>query len=250
MKDYYKSLLKYESDFEFEVIETITYNENKFLIYQVSTNPENTNKKLLVITTTHGNEFVTALVIPELLEDIVRDSGYYSDWEIKIIVPANPVGLEYQSRYNEDGCDINRDFNSFNTLGARVQRDIINDYKPDIIVSLHESQRDGFFLFSEQTVDTELEKLLIEDLVAENVELGKQNTLGIPLSTKGLSRKSKFTLSFQKLFNVSTFGKYTTELGIPTITTESPWNSSDISERKRSHLIVIKSVIENFQLRD
>ena len=246
LDNYYESLLSYEGQFNFKVLERISYEGEEFPIYEIASKNDSSENKLLVISTTHGNEFATALVIPQLLDDITNNNEYYSGWNIKIIAPANPVGLSYQSRYNEDGCDINRDFGNFHTLGARIQRELIKNFEPDVIVALHESPRDGFFIFAEQTVSRELEMAVIDDLVKEKIELGKKNTLGLPLTTKGLSHKSKFTLWLQELLNISTFGKYATDLGIPTITTESPWNSSNVEGRIKPHIIVIKSVINNF----
>jgi hypothetical protein len=246
IEQYYNNLLAFKDDFDYQTLATVSYADKSYPVYKITLKNSGEGNKLLIISATHGNEFATALVIPKLLEDISENKDFYKGWEIEIITPANPVGLVHQSRYNETGCDINRDFNEYRTIGAGVQRDVIEEFKPDVIVTMHESFREGFFVIAEQNTVKEFEQALARDLQAADIDLGNKSILGLPLSIKGISRKSMLTMWLQRVFNINTLGMYAHELGITTLTTESPWTSSDVEARIKPHLITVKSVVSNY----
>lgn len=246
ISDYYQQLLFYSSRFDIKVLETINYQSKDYPIYKIEYKCQDSKYKLLIISAVHGNEFATALVIPKLLDDILQNPDFYSKWNIQIIVPANPVGLSYQSRYNQNGYDINRDFKNFSTIEARVQRDVLDDSQPDIIITLHEGPQDGFFITGTKRIDRKLELKIIEALKKENIKLAKKSYLKIPLKTEGLMKEDWFfRFIFYQLLRIYFLENYADKKGTGVITTESPWQEKNIEARIKPHLITIKAIIQN-----
>lgn len=228
------------------VLETIKYQDKDYEIYQVDIQNSQAGKNLLIFAATHGNEFASALAIEDLLNDVRQNNEMYKGWNIRIITPVNPVGLAHESRYNENGCDINRDFENFSTVGAKIQKQAIEQFKPQVVVSLHEGPQDGFFVIAESPVSETLRKAVLSNLKKEEIHLAQKSFLAIPLSDSGLWYKKSFVYGLQKLFSIHTLGRYAHENNLAILTTESPWTNKNVESRKKPHLIVIKSVIENF----
>lgn len=232
----------FANTFDISILEKITFQDEQFPVFQIDWRPENSTSRLLIIAATHGDEFASALVVPELLERIEQDSRYES-WQIRVVTPANPVGLAHQSRYNEDGCDINRDFRTFETRGAQLQRDAIDRFQPDLILSLHEGPQEGFFLIATKSVPLSLRKELHQQLIEANTDLAEKSFLGLPLKQSGIFYEGWWISEAKKLLGIHTLGRHGETLGIPVITTESSWIETDLEKRIQPHLTTIEAVV-------
>ena len=245
---YRKDIFAFQDHFTIEVAQTIIYNNEMFEIFRIEINNPSAKKKLLIFTTVHGNEFVTALVIPRLLADIVANHNFYEEWNIRIIAPLNPVGLKYQSRYNEDGYDINRDFKSFQTPQAQLERDEINTFNPDFIIDLHEHAEDGVMIFSSPHVSKKLQENILSDLKNNNVPLWNNHPMLKILGVeKGVSRTDFIMTMLMKILGVHPLMRYVREkVMIPIITTETSWIEKNMEKRITPHILVIKRIVEEF----
>lgn len=244
---YRKDIFAFQNQFSVEVAKTIEYKNETFEIFRIETKNNQAKKKLLVFATVHGNEFATALVVPRFLSDISTNPDFYKEWQIRIIAPANPVGLKYQSRYNKDGYDINRDFKHFKTDEAKLQRDEIDIFKPEILVSLHEHPHKGFMCFCTDRVPKYLQEKILEKLQNEKIPLaGKPFFIRMPESKDGITQLGIFIKTFMFLFGLYSLGRYTRPKNIADITSESYWNEKDIEKRIFPHILVLQTVIQNF----
>jgi hypothetical protein len=228
------------SGFSHATVETIVYNNVRHNVIQLDIN-SGSKKRLLIFSGVHGNEFAAASSVTELLHDIRQKPEIYKQCHIRIITPLNPVGFVHQSRYNETGRDINRDFKNFLTVGGKLQRKIIQDFKPDFLVSLHEGPQDGFFVVAEGDVKKELKSILINALKTEKVQLARKSFLQLNIG-EGYWQKNDLFYAMQKLLGIYTLGRYSHDLHIPQLTTESPWTGRDIEARKKPHVITIRTV--------
>lgn len=243
LRAYKKTIL--ELGFESKVIETISYEDEQHEILQIDAGNLHADKKLLIFAGVHGNEFAAALAIPDLLNEIKARPNDYNNWHIRIITPINPVGLALGSRYNENGYDINRDFKKFITPAGRVQRDAVESYKPDVLVSLHESPQLGFFMFSEGKLPPQLRTSIIDNLKSADIPLASKTFLQLKLQS-GIWEKPPVIFFLQRLLGIYTLGYFMYKHKILAITTESDWSRVDIEARKKPHLTVIRTIIENF----
>jgi hypothetical protein len=247
LNKYYKSLIKFRKTFHIKKLVSIKYKKKKYPIYQIDIKNK-AKKNILIFATTHGVEFASALAIPKLLIDIKKNRDFYKKWNIRIITPINPVGLEYQSRYNEKGYDINRDFKKFLTHGARIQRDSILKFKPDIVVSLHEAfgESEGeFYIIDNPYVPKELEIKIKKFLEKNKVKINKKDFTGRKIR-HGRMKLGHFLIFMMNLFPIKSIETFTSRLKIPLVTTESSWKLKNIQKRIKPHILTIKAIIKNF----
>lgn len=242
--DYKKQLGSFDADLR--VIQTNTYKNCVYETFQLELGSKNSARKLLLFAGTHGNEFVPCLAIIDLLKQLQDNPALYAGWTIRIITPVNPVGLVHQSRYDQNGKDINRDFKNFETNGASLQKDAMEEFNPDIIVSMHEGPQDGFFTICDGKLPDGLHNALAEDLKINDIKLARKNFFGLNIAN-GFWRKPQFVYTLQKILRVYTLGRYAKENGYTLLTTESDWSNKNIEARKTPHLSVIKSTLKHLK---
>lgn len=224
-----------------QVLKAITYKDKPYEILQLDTNPQ-ANKRLLVFAGVHGNEFAAALSVIDLLKDIKQQPDRYKDCHLRIITPLNPVGFVHQSRYNEIGRDINRDFKDFVTEGGKLQKQVIEEFNPDFLITLHEGPQDGFFVVAENDTPKSFQPKLVQALEKEGVQLARKSFLRFGIS-KGYWHKAKFFYVIQKLLGIYTLGRFSHERKLPQLTTESPWASKDVNARRKGHVVTVRTVV-------
>lgn len=246
LSDYETSLISYQPNFDVSVREHITFEGKRFKIHEINYSPSSGKHRILIFAATHGHEAPPLLSIPLILEEIKTRSEKYQNWNIKIITPINPVGVEYQARYNQDGCDINRDFKAFRTIGARIQRDTIEAFSPDIIVSLHEAPQTGFMVIAESNVPSKLSKKVQKGLEAASINLADESYIGFKLDPPGLMQKGLIENTFQTVTGMHTLGRYAMKQDIITFTSESSWLDPEIENRIRPHFELIRIVMESY----
>lgn len=236
---YKKALLAYGC--EHRVLAAVEYQRKSYEILQLEIPSPEATKRLLIFAGVHGNEFAAMLAVADILEDIQQHKEVYKHWNIRIITPINPVGVAHQSRYNETGNDINRDFKDFKTTGARLQKEAIETFQPDVIISLHEGPQRGFFVIAERSTHRAWQEYVINALQREDVRLAAKSFLGMKLA-QGWWSKPRIVYALQKLFGIYTLGRFAHERNIPLLTTESSWASKDVAVRKRAHVVTVRAV--------
>ena len=249
LDEYYETIESYGDVFDLQVLSEVAYEEASYPIYEINIEGSNEDKKkMLIVGVTHGNEFSSAFVVTELLKQIASGdrADLYDAWDLRILSPLNPVGLLYQSRYNELGCDINRDFKDFKTVGAQLKRDAILDFSPNIAVSLHEGPQDGFFAIATDAVNNELIEALAHAYEEKDVDTASHSFLGLPLSRGGVMDEAGLITAAKHLLGIHSFGRYGESKGVPVITTESDWAEQEIDKRIAPHLVTIETVLEEF----
>lgn len=239
LEEYREQLFSY--GFPHKTLATIDYKNKLYGVFQLDVVGKKAKKRLLIFAGVHGNEFAAALSVIDVLKDIKQDPKQYAHLDIRIIAPLNPVGFVHQSRYNEVGQDINRDFRDFSTTGGRIQKEAIEHFKPDVLISLHEGPQDGFFVIAEGNTPKAWREPMLKALEVNGIELARK-TLGFWINIKGYWYKRRFIYGIQKLLGIYTLGGYTYEEGIVLLTTESSWVGKDIEARKKPHVIVVRIV--------
>jgi hypothetical protein len=239
LQGYKKQLFSF--GFAHKILETIHYKNKLYEIFQINVPGKEARKRLLIFAGVHGNEFAAALSVIDALKDIKQNHDHYAHLDIRIVTPLNPVGFVHQSRYNEVGRDINRDFKDFSTTGGRIQKEVIEQFKPDVLISLHEGPQDGFFVITEGNTPKAWRGSILQALKSERVELARK-IFGFGVSIEGYWYKWRFVYGLQKLLGIYTLGRYAYEQGVILLTTESSWTSKDIEARKKPHVTVIRAV--------
>lgn len=101
---------------------------------------------LLLHAGTHGNEY-------ESIEFITECVKKYEDRLANFIyVPrVSPSAVSLKKRTNKNGLDLNRVFTNLeNDMEVRVNRNILEDFKFDLMVSFHEDpESDEYYIYDE-----------------------------------------------------------------------------------------------------
>jgi hypothetical protein len=214
----------------------VSYRGTSRPILSVSTRQAAPATRLLLLSGVHGNEQAGILCVPEILERYDRDG----DVALRVLTPVNPIGAAELSRFNADGYDINRDFIRFRTDEARLVRDAVADFRPDFVLSLHEGPQDAAFMFANQHVDGGLARRMLAALEAGGTTLAERDYFGLRLKPTGLSESSPVQRGVLRLWEATlkmqAVNAYVATLGIPEITLESSWRSTDRAARVRAHV--------------
>ena len=105
----------------------------------------------LIMATIHGNEAAGTPLVRTLSWYLRQHPEMLSGRKVVLMAVANPDGMANGSRYNAKGIDLNRNFEARNRVNskqtglkalsepeARVIKQVIQQYKPDRIVSIHQ----------------------------------------------------------------------------------------------------------------
>jgi len=104
-----------------------------------------------ILATIHGNEAAGTPLVRRLSRYLLQHPEILTGRTVVLLSVANPDGMAHNSRFNAHGVDLNRNFEAANRLNdkqsgmtalsepeARVIRQLILQYMPDRIVSIHQ----------------------------------------------------------------------------------------------------------------
>ncbi len=128
----------------------VSYRQGAFAVHLFRVRPAQPGTPLRVLLTAgvHGTEPAGVEALLRFVERLARDPSRLPGAFIDVVPIVNPWGYVYGYRYNGDGQDVNRDYASHRTQEAVLIRDLIREDGPfDLVVDLHESKNDGYFLY-------------------------------------------------------------------------------------------------------
>lgn len=109
---------------------------------------------VFIIASIHGNENAGTPLVLGLAEYLQRHVYLLNGRKVVLLPVANPDGVFYNSRYNAHGVDLNRNFPGDNRINntrfgerslsepeSSIIHELIQKYKPNRIVSLHQPVR-------------------------------------------------------------------------------------------------------------
>lgn len=122
--------------------------QNRPITYQVLGNGPDVT---FILAAIHGNEPAGVPLVRRLADHLRQNQHLLKGHTVVLLPVANPDGLARSSRYNANGVDLNRNFSAANRINskqtgysalsepeARTIQQIIRQYSPDRIVSIHQ----------------------------------------------------------------------------------------------------------------
>ena len=119
-------------------------------------------------------------------------------------------------------------------------RDVIEEIRPDLILSLHEGPNDGFLVIATRSTPSMLVTSVATALKSSGIELATRSNLGSRLSVRGVVQEGWFTTNAKRLFRIRTLGAYAYRRSTPMLTTEGPWGASDIDSRILAQTLAVR----------
>lgn len=239
-----RALTAHAAHFDVETLGSVAYRGREHPITWVCNRAPAEAPRLLVLSGVHGNEHAGILSVPHLLERLVALGE--PRVRVGIVTPVNPIGAAEGSRFNGQGFDINRDFRRFDTEEARIVRKVIADFRPNLIVSLHEGPQDASFVFVNRSTPDGLAERAIAQLPARGVSLSTTDYFGRVLPAPGYSPVSRLnqlvTRVWASTLGMMHTGMYADELGVGELTLESSWRGKE-EDRVRAHVELVCALV-------
>ncbi|MBK6575748.1 MAG: DUF2817 domain-containing protein [Sandaracinaceae bacterium] len=239
-----RALQAYEPHFSSETLGTVAYAGREHAITWVRNSAPVDAPRLLVLSGVHGNEHAGIVCVPRILERLVALGQ--PRVAVGIVTPVNPIGAVEGSRFNGQGFDINRDFRRFETEEARIVRRVIADFRPSLIVSLHEGPQDASFVFVNRSTPAGLAERAIAQLAARGVTLSATDYFGRTLPSPGYSPVSLanhlITRVWAATLGMMHTGMYADELSVGELTLESSWRGRE-EDRVRAHVELVCALV-------
>jgi protein MpaA len=104
-----------------------------------------------IMATIHGNEAAGTPLVRSLSWYLRQHPEMLAGRKVVLMAVANPDGMVHSSRYNAKGVDLNRNFEAANRINTKetgllplsepeavIIKGLIQEYKPDRIVSIHQ----------------------------------------------------------------------------------------------------------------
>ena len=104
-----------------------------------------------ILAAIHGNEPAGVSLVRRLGKYLQQRKHLMEGRRVVLLAVANPDGMAHRSRFNANGVDLNRNFPAANRVNdrqsgatalsepeARVVKQLIDQYSPDRIVSIHQ----------------------------------------------------------------------------------------------------------------
>ena len=184
---------------------------------------------LVIIGGVHGNEPSGAKLLPTLIEQ-----GYV------VFGPANPWGLENNSRYLEDGRDLNRSFSLEDCPEAVAVREFLEKNPPKLLIDMHEAPSGTHPYLIQFGPDDDLGARIIEELKGE-YDFDPKPSWGPIEGADGLLKPTKGALALQALSGIWSLGFYAWRTyDVTAFTVEVP-GSWEMERKKAYHLKVVKT---------
>lgn len=240
---YYSSLSSLGQRFHFEKAGVIQYFGADYPVFAIMPTLHHHKPRVLVVAGVHGNEQAATLAIPRLLQALQSVGEERLAWQPIFLTPANPVGAAYRSRYNGQGCDVNRDFADFQTEEARIVRRIMEAVQPDLVLSLHEGPQQGFFMIATAAARADYARRIVETLEKQGVTLARDSFLGWQLNQPGISVEGQAVAALKRWIGLGSLGTYLEAQGVGTLTLESGWAAADYEERINNHVQAVMAVL-------
>jgi len=179
-----------------EVLGEVRYGDFSAPLWVISYSPvEEARGRVFLSGGVHGNEPAGTESVVRFIELLADAPEAYEDIAFDLVPLVNPWGWVHTRRKNQEGRDINRDFNSFKTQEGALLRTFLEGKEYDLVIDEHEdSDCDGFYLYELATGHSELCREIIERERARGYPIEQDTWMVIYRTKDGLISSRMWSL--------------------------------------------------------
>lgn len=184
-----------------KTIGQVSYGTYQSPVWVVSFSPEAAIKhKVLLSGGIHGNEPAGVEAMVQMVDTLAKNPQKYTDTSFDIIPIVNPWGWSHDIRFNQEGCDVNRDFSTFKCQESAIVRDFASGKRYDLIIDDHEDpDANGFYMYQYDNPDTWLSRKLINTVRNQGYPVEQDVSMVILKTEDGLINAPFWGLWYMKL---------------------------------------------------
>ncbi len=119
------------------------------------------NYSVFISAAIHGNEPAGTESIVRLIEELSKENKQYPSIALDFIPIINPWGWTRNVRYNREGIDVSREFDSIASQESLLLKKYLSQKTYDLMISHHEDGRDkGFYILTYENEDLSISEKL------------------------------------------------------------------------------------------
>ncbi|KAA3622500.1 MAG: DUF2817 domain-containing protein [Flavobacterium sp.] len=230
-----------ETASDFAKIEVVGHSQNGLPIHSVTLGYG--NKKVLAWSQMHGNESTTTKALFDFLQVFQQKealqeeiSAFLSQYTLVFIPILNPDGALAYTRVNANEVDLNRDALDLNEKEGRIHRKLLEEFKPDLCLNLHDQRT---IYGTEEGKPTTVSFLSPAASPSREITAARQEAMRHIVRLHGaLEQFIPGQLGrYDDTFNENCLGDYITKMGVPTILFEAGHYPGDYQREKTRELI-------------
>ncbi len=229
------------------VLGEVSYEGASWPVFMMSREPGGQVRMRALLTGgIHGNEAAGTECLMQFAEALSRDATIYPGVAFDIVPVVNPWGWVHGRRRNGDGCDLNREFNTFKAREALLMREVFRQKNYDVMVDLHEdSHVNGFYLYRLANPDGELCHAMIEQVRMAGLPVHDGRVMKIFRARDGIINCALWSLRLARVTRQLSMSNYFRLEGCPqTFLFESP-RRLEMKSRVAAHSLALEALLEN-----
>ena len=228
---------------------TIRYGQFETPAYALTFTPPGKVKHLVLLTGgVHGNEPSGVEMLIQTAENIVRQPEKYEGYYFDIIPLVNPWGWVFDTRYNRDGIDINRDFAAFASQEAHLVQSFTQGKAYDLVIDFHEDpSAQGFYPYQNAAPDTAVGRKVIAAVRQATYPIEQNVNMVILKTNDGLIDAPMWSLQYMQVTRqLSCPAYFRLERNAAAFTIETPKNMA-WDDRVKMHKIALNEILSSLE---
>ena len=239
---------------ELALKKVFSYDGEEVLRIEMPAHTPRPQKRVIMTAGVHGNESITTETLIEVIEDLIGDSNMRSIYDFVFYPLMNTGGLKNNSRYLNNGVDLNRTFQKgHEDRFTELFIESLGNENFDLAIDLHEAyKRPGFFIIKSGEGEDYLSSVLSE---IDSAYLFQSPNGVYPYDVKkgGNSLEMSYILEAKGIAisgNKGTLKSYfEDERNIPASYTLESSGAIELEQRKRIYKQLIMGLLKKFHTR-
>lgn len=235
---------------ELKVSKAFEYDGEEVLRIDMPSRAKEPRARVIITAGVHGNESVGTATLMEVLEEIIYNHELRNSFDFVIYPTINPGGLKNNSRYLNNGKDLNRTFKKGHEQKlTNLLKESLKGEKFDLALDLHEAPtKKGFFVIKAQDGDEKYIETVMAQIDQKHVFSAPDNMYPYNVPNTKNPNLTSYVLSSPGVtasFNKGTVKSFfRDDLGATHSYTVESGGMIDLAQRKETYKKLVHSFLE------